>query len=291
MAAPRWRMALQRTRGMVPVEVRQGLRYLVATGRDVLEGLTGQSDPDLPPHRLRSVGMGDFRLIGENMVRRFVDLGGLQPEHDLLDLGCGSGRMAIPLTAYLSTDGSYTGIDIRPRTIEWCRRHITPNHPNFQFDRAELRNTLYARRAPGDPARFTFPYPNDSFDFVVACSLFTHMLPPGAQNYLREIARVLRPDGKCFTTWYVLNEETRHGATRNVGIMRFDIDRGDHAVDSARVPEAALAYKEGALRSMFQSAELSLHEPIHFGSWSGAANALTAQDVVIAARTRVTQSS
>lgn len=226
--------------------------------------------------------MGDFRLIGQNMARRFVDLGGLQPEYDILDVGCGSGRMAIPLTAYLSAAGSYTGIDIRPRTIEWCRRHITPEHPNFRFDCAELRNTLYARHAPGDPARFTFPYPADSFDFVIACSLFTHMLPPGTQNYLREMARVLRPGGKCFTTWYVLNRETLHGATRNVGIMRFDIDRGDYAVDSARVPEAALAYKEDALRLMFESAELSLQEPIHFGSWSGAANALTAQDVVIA---------
>ena len=286
-------MILPRARGMIPVEVRQALRYMVALGQDVFEGLTGRADRELPPHRLRSVGMGDFRSIGENMVRRFTELGGLTADQDVLDIGCGTGRMAIPLTAYLNPDGSYRGLDIRPKTIEWCRRNITPTHPNFQFDCAELRNTLYARRGAGDPAEFRLPYGDSSFDFVFACSLFTHMTPPGARNYVREIARVLRPNGTCFTTWYVLNDETRKGAARNLGILRFDVDRGDYAVDSARVPEAALAYREPALRQMFVDAGLALRDPIHFGSWSGAADARTAQDVVIATASSepVTQSS
>ena len=267
------------------MEIRQGLRYVIGAGRDTFEGLTGRADPELPPHRLRSVGAGDFRSIGDNMVRHFIDPGGLRAGHDILDIGCGIGRMAIPLTRYLNAEGSYRGLDIRPGPIEWCRRHITPNHPNFQFDCAALRNTLYSRRAAGDPATFRFPYPDDSFDFVVACSLFTHMLPAGAQNYLREMARVLRPDGRSFTTWFVLNESTRRGAERNIGSMRFDIDRGDHAVDSARVPEAALAYKEQALREMFGRANQSILEPIYLGSWSGQMDATTVQDVVIATAT------
>jgi SAM-dependent methyltransferase len=273
---------LRWARGHLPVEVRQGLRYVVGLGKDATERITGQADDELPPHRLRSVGAGDFRAIGDNMVRHFIDPGGLQPDHHVLDVGCGIGRMAIPLTRYLTYDGSYRGLDIRPGPIKWCRRNITPEHPNFQFDTASLRNTLYARHAPGDPATFKLPYPDHSFDFVAACSLFTHLLPAGAQNYLHEIGRVLRPGGQSFTTWFILNDVTREGASRNVGSMRFEVDRGDYAMDSSRVPEAALAYKEGALRGMLNATKLTIVEPIYLGSWSGQPDATTVQDVVIA---------
>jgi SAM-dependent methyltransferase len=276
------RNAFEWTRAKVPVEARQALRYLVGAARDGYELLSGREEPDLPPHRLRSVGFGDFRSIGETMVGHFIDPGQLQRDDDVLDIGCGIGRMAIPLTKYLSSAGSYQGLDIRPAAIRWCRDHITARHPNFRFDCVELSNTLYARRAAGDPAQFEFPYPTGSFDFVIATSLFTHMLPSGTSNYLEEINRVLRPGGRAFTTWFVLNEATMSGAADNVGVLRFEVDRGDYAVDSERVPEAALAYKEAVLRRMLAAARLTIEEPIHFGSWSGVRNPLDLQDIVIA---------
>ena len=36
--------------------------------RGVLADLTGPRDPDLPPNRLRFVGAGDFRAVGDEIV-------------------------------------------------------------------------------------------------------------------------------------------------------------------------------------------------------------------------------
>lgn len=60
----------------------------------------------------------------------------------MLDVGSGIGRMARPLTKFL-TSGSYVGIDIVPRGIEWCQRHITSRYPNFTFQHADVYNKEY----------------------------------------------------------------------------------------------------------------------------------------------------
>ena len=48
----------------------------------------------------------------------------------MLDVGCGTGRMAVPLTGYLS-DEEYEGFDLMPEVIEWCQENITPDIPTF----------------------------------------------------------------------------------------------------------------------------------------------------------------
>ena len=50
-------------------------------------------------------------------------------------------------------------------------------------------------------------FPDATFDFVCATSVFTHMLPAGVANYLREIRRVLRPGGRCLATFFVLRSD------------------------------------------------------------------------------------
>jgi len=44
------------------------------------------------------VGGGNFKSVGEKFLRYFKDVGGLKPDdEDVLDVGCGIGRMAISL--------------------------------------------------------------------------------------------------------------------------------------------------------------------------------------------------
>src|SRR6266498_4818050 len=94
----------------------------------------------LPPPELRYPAQR-FEETGRRFLELFIDLGGLQPTDDVLDLGCGIGRMAIPLTEYLT--GRYEGIDVVPRAIAWCRDNITPICPSFTFQVADIRNTQY----------------------------------------------------------------------------------------------------------------------------------------------------
>src|SRR5438874_4060962 len=75
----------------------------------------------IPPASMIFVGSGDFRQIGRVFRDYFIELGDLQPGDRVLDIGCGIGRMAIPLTKYLSKNGEYWGIDIVKHGIDWCQ--------------------------------------------------------------------------------------------------------------------------------------------------------------------------
>ena len=76
-----------------------------------------------PPSENIFVGDGDFRAIGAEFLRHFVKLGDLRPTDKVLEIGCGIGRMAVPLTQYLST-GTYDGMDVVADGINWCSQNI-----------------------------------------------------------------------------------------------------------------------------------------------------------------------
>jgi len=109
---------------------------------DAVDRLLGRRDSLTPPRRLIFVGDGDFRKTGDEFFRYFVELGGLKPEHTVLDVGCGIGRMAIPLTTYL-TKGRYEGFDIVRRGVAWSTRNISARYPNFRFQLADVYNRWY----------------------------------------------------------------------------------------------------------------------------------------------------
>ena len=58
-------------------------------------------------------------------IRNIDDACGLRPGLDVLELGCGVGRGAIPLIDILGLDGSYVGVDVMGPSIAWCRQSIS----------------------------------------------------------------------------------------------------------------------------------------------------------------------
>jgi len=48
------------------------------------------------------IGDGDFEQAGQVFKNYFIELADLRPSDKVLDVGCEIGRMAIPLTSYLS---------------------------------------------------------------------------------------------------------------------------------------------------------------------------------------------
>ncbi len=68
---------------------------------DTLEVLSGKRDRLTPPGWRNFVGGGDFKVIGNEFFRYFVEIGGLKPHEKVLEVGCGIGRMAVPLMGYL----------------------------------------------------------------------------------------------------------------------------------------------------------------------------------------------
>lgn len=242
----------------------------------------GRRQAGLPPRSLRDVGPGDFEAIGREFLGYFIQLGNLQPSERVLEIGCGSGRMALPLTGYLAPDGRYVGVDIVARAIRWCQRHISRRQPNFTFLHVDVFNQRYNPSGTIQARDHVFPFADQSFDFVCLTSVFTHMYPADTRHYLHEIARLLRPTGRLFCTWFLLNPVQAALAERGRNLIDFRFDCGESRIRDESVPESAVAVEEAVVRSMFTEAGLEIREPIRFGSWTGREDGLSLQDIVLA---------
>lgn len=267
----------------VPAQWRYLLRRAYYLPVDMYEGLTGKRSAMIPPKGAIFTGSGDFIRQGENFLNHFINLGGLQPQHRILDVGCGMGRMAIPLTGFLNESGSYEGFDIIDKGIQWCKKHIATRYPNFNFTLVRLNNRLYNN--DGDAAAtFRFPYPDESFDFVLLTSVFTHMLPEDVKRYMHEIRRVLKKDGRCFATFFILDQDAIQFMQRQDAPF-FPHPKGDYYLHNLQVPEANIGFIPAFIDRTCQSSGLKLD---HFypGWWSGRprANASDFQDILIFTR-------
>lgn len=254
--------------------------YLRELALDLVDVVLRRRPPLVPPRRLQWYVGGGFEWQGALYVAFFRDRAGLRPDDAVLDVGCGVGRMAGPLAGYLSESARYEGFDIIARGIVWCRRHITPRHPNFRFQVADVYNSFYNPRGRQRAADYRFPYPDGTFDFAFATSLFTHMVPPDAENYLSQMARVLKPGGTAVNTFFLLDDETEAAieAGRTNPHFRHRAD-GFRTVSQAR-PETAIAYPAGWVRRLHDEAGLAV-EDVVLGSWRGKGSQY-GQDIVVA---------
>ncbi len=237
-------------------------------------------DPLLPPSTLHSVGIGDFRRIGDDLLELLVEVGGLRPDERVLDIGCGTGRVARPLTSYLK-GGSYDGMDIVAPSIDWCRRAYR-NHPDFRFHHADLVNRAYNRAGSEVAAEYRFPFEDRSFDFVLLTSVFTHMLARDTQHYLREIARLLAPGGRVFLTAFLLDQASRQAIEAGRADFSFGHERKGCFVERADVPEAVVGYDRLVFAGMIAAAGLTAIRS-ESGSWRGIEGVTYQDDLILIA--------
>jgi|WetSurMetagenome_2_1015567.scaffolds.fasta_scaffold22595_3 SAM-dependent methyltransferase len=267
---------------LVPLRLQPVARRIYNFPMEVADRLSGRTDALTPPRHLMFVGGGNFKRSGERFKGFFIDLGGLKPQDRVLDVGCGVGRMAIPLTGYLDQQGSYEGFDIVGEGIRWCQKKITGRHPNFRFQVADLYNKTYNPTGRYRAHEYPFPYPDASFDFAILTSVFTHLLPRDTDHYVAELARVLRPGGRVFATFFLLNADSRDRIAAGESTLDFRHELERCRVQNPQIPEDAVAYDEDEVRALLGRAGFSVLSPVHFGKWCGRTEFTSYQDIVIA---------
>jgi SAM-dependent methyltransferase len=269
-------------RWLVEHQAYQLKRYVTLAVVDALDRIRGRADPELPPKRKRDfVGGGDFREVGEEFAGYAAELGELKPSDRVLEIGSGIGRIALPLTRLLDGQGSYDGVEIVPRGVDWCQRHITPKHPRFRFHHADIANRTYNRRGKLDARQYAFPFPADSFDLALLTSVFTHLLPATVEHYVSELARMMAPGGRILATFYLLDDQSRRLLDEGRSAMTFPFQVDGVWVADKYVPENAVAYPEPAVRDLLGRHGFSI-STIRHGSWVQRADTTSHQDIVVA---------
>ena len=268
-------------RGLTPKRMRPLLSRAYYAMLDAGDAVAGRRDPLTPPRSLRRISTdpdNDYRATGREFVAFLARECGVGADAAILDVGCGVGRIAVGLTEYLSDAGRYEGFDIVPAEIEWCRQQITPRFPQFRFQVADVRNDAYNPAGATPASQYRFPFPDRSFDVAIVASVFTHLLTPDLDNYLRELARVLAPGGRAVASFYLLNHTTRSHIAAGRSAFQFTTPIGDAMVNDADRPSWAVAHDEDRVRAALSANRLEILK-LYPGRW--ASEGIQVQDLVI----------
>jgi SAM-dependent methyltransferase len=254
--------------------------------KDSIDSLTGKRDKYTPPTRLMfdgPIGVKEFVSNGKEFKKLFLQL--IKPSRSvrILDIGSGIGRKTLPLTKYLNKHGSYFGIEIVKKGVDWCNKNITKRFPNFRFIHVDIYNGFYNPKGKVKPNKFHFPFPDNYFDVVIATSVFTHMLPKDVQNYHQEIGRILKKRGKSYLTYFLINKDTKKGLVENKETLPFKETKKGYWTTVPKTPEIATAYLEKDIKSFYSHAGLNI-KATHFGSWYGRKKSLSYQDIIISSK-------
>ena len=160
--------------------------------------------PPMPPQELRVLVGATADELYDNPTGEL--LWGLPDEafDFVLDWGCGCGRIARKLLLQQRPPRRYLGVDLHRGMVRWCREHLGPCTPGFEFVHQDVRNVGLNPQGTYDV--LPLPVEDRTVSLFVAVSVFTHVLEPAAAFYLGELARVLRPGGVAMTTWFLFDK-------------------------------------------------------------------------------------
>jgi SAM-dependent methyltransferase len=246
----------------------------------------------IPVHLIALTGAGPdtFDWMGRRHIELYEKFVGLGPEMTLLEIGCGIGRDALQLLDLLRGQGRYIGIDVTRDSVVWCQDNITPKHPAFTFHHFDAVNELYNPYGAMTSMDFALPVADASVDRIFLASVFTHLFEDEVQHYLGEFARVLKPGGQVYASFFLHAPEALEAARARGTTSwnaKFDIplSEGVYANDPV-YPRGAVAFTDAAMRRLIAKAGLRLVRPYLKGSWFGLhADPDDGQDVAILART------
>lgn len=241
---------------------------------------------EIPLDLVLKTGGGPERFddVVDIHARQMAEFAPVERHSSVLEIGCGIGRDAIPLTEVLTPPGRYIGIDIIEPSIAWCTREITARHPHFRFVHFDVHDDLHNPGGTITTPEVRFPVDHGSVDRAFAHSVFTHMFEDEIVHYLRELRRVLGSGSTAMMSMFLTDDHIRSSPiapTAAIGIS--DAWAPGCWVHDPHRPRAAVAFDRPALDRMSTAAGLPIRA-VHEGNLSGLSpepHPLCGQDVVI----------
>lgn len=174
---------------MIRLNVRDRLRRLIERARtdDYQEFfLAMMEDPD-EERPAEMVGRPEQWEVHGHWQLGYARRLGLQPEHRLLDVGCGPLRFGLRAIPYLEAEG-YAGFDISQAAIETAMELVR------EAGLEDRKPTLFCNQGYD-------VYSNGSFDVVWAQSVLTHVPPDEVEAFLAMVENNLDAEGWAMVTF------------------------------------------------------------------------------------------
>jgi demethylmenaquinone methyltransferase/2-methoxy-6-polyprenyl-1,4-benzoquinol methylase/phosphoethanolamine N-methyltransferase len=126
---------------------------------------------------LRTITLGREKALRLRMLTPAQ----LKQGEAVVDIGCGTGALAIAAAQMVGRDGSVTGVDPSPEMIQRAREKAMKRAPAVRFEIGFAQE---------------LPMADGTVDVVLSTVMLHHIGRDGRNAVLREVRRVLRPEGR-----------------------------------------------------------------------------------------------
>jgi len=219
-------------------------------------------------------GTGNFDIISQAHIHNLKKYINLSKNDNILEIGCGIGRDAIPLTEFLDKKAKYYGVDIIKDSIDWCTNNITKNYDNFKFIHYNIKDQLHNPSGTDKTTNIKLNIENNSIDKIIAWSVFTHMYPKDIEHYLKEFNRILKNDGELYLTCFIFSDEIlKKTLETNLTIFNLTFQHPlseDIRINDVNYPLGAIAFTKEYITNLVSKCGFRFkYSKILNGSWSG----------------------
>src|SRR6266571_231149 len=179
-----------------------------------------------------------FRGQWRELRLRTATLARVQPGEQVLDVGCGTGTLALEVARHVGSAGRVAGIDPGTEQIARARAKAARRNVPIEFQIGVIEQ---------------LPFPDQAFDVALSTLMMHHLPAPLKRQGLAEIARVLKPGGRLVIADFTRKQERQGRAARF------------HAGGSNMQDLAALVSETG-----FSQVETEEMLPLQFSAFPGA---------------------